>query len=294
MAEVIGASCYPSLTVRTPNGPGVAPAHPATDVIAPTESFERAEAARQVQTPTAAPPKGFGDHLGEIISPHTTKHVMEHALHGPPTDPGSDFLIAGAHQAEEKALDPFLKRNGPGAALTLGLFMACAIAGSVFNTGCTYAADRAPGSSVSIVKGDQGDMVELARSYGLNPTVLEKVIEKGDLGKVLSVLPKEMREMYRNLSTEHKKFMNEKLQGSSGFLFIQVSNKEAFIKGEAAGYNTFDEMQKMLKKKLQSREVDQSLAAKLSRSIETFRGMSLAQRAAMVGLLEADMAALKD
>lgn len=259
----------------------------------PTESFVTGAAPLAMAAPTAPPeqPSAILEHLGRIVGPHDTRLLAEATLRKPASDPATEFILAGQSPGD-KAADPHTRRHFPGLALVATLFMAATAAGAAFTPTAAFAEEPATiaasadhgGASASQAQ----DLDRLARSYGLNPQVLHNVEARGDLAQVLKILPPQMRDVYKTINQQHKKFIVEKLHGSSGFLFVRVSHRDAFIKGEAAGHNTFDEMQKMLQESVRDGKIDQSMQNRLASAIETFRTLTPQQRSAIVQILEAD------
>lgn len=202
-------------------------------------------------------------------------------------DPDQEFIIAGPRND----LDPHLRKHGMG----LGMLSALVLAAGIMITpslGHSAEGQALPQASVSASAPASGNLSELKKlgdSLGLQAETLQKVAGKAGVVDSLSVMPGDLREMYRTLDQKYKKEMVEKLQGTTGFLFIQVSNREAFVNGKAAGVDAFDRMQETLKEAVSDGKVATKDAGKLGGLIEGFRSMTSVQRAALVTVMEADI-----
>jgi hypothetical protein len=136
------------------------------------------------------------------------------------------------------------------------------------------------------VEQQRGRVEQLADSLGVSSSLLAR----GQSVAVLERLPLEARTMYRDMPAKYKRIIVQKLHETSGFLFLQVSHRDAFIQGAVGGTNVFDYMEQELQSKMASGTVDRTTAGVISQTIEAFRHMSAHQRAAVVSLLEADVA----
>jgi len=229
-------------------------------------------------------PVSLGDALSALVAPHRPETLLKASIKKREPEADLGYVVSG-QQAND--LDPHVSHPGK-TALLVTLTVASVLVGCVYNPQAAHADAARPTTSAT----NESDLAKLARSYGLDPTVLEKAVDNGEIAGALKILPTEMRQMYRELSGQHKKMIVEKLQGTSGFLFVRVSNRDAFIKGEAMGVNTFDEMEKMLGEKAEEMKLDGALKNKLFRSIQEFRKMTPQQRSALVTLMELDVGAV--
>lgn len=227
--------------------------------------------------------------LASMLEPVSQKDLQRATLHRPP-DPG-EFLMAGAGTS---TLDPHMRKHFPGAgllasvALAAGMLMMPMAAHAASPTGVT-----APRMSIStpispVMQDQMANTAALAQSMGVSPNV----IGAQSAGPLQQISP-DILSMYREMPAGNKKFINDKLHGSTGFLFIQVSNKQAFIDGSAAGKDAFDHMKGVLAESVKSGKLDSTTAQQLSGAIEQFRTMTPDQRAALVQVLEADVASLR-
>lgn len=174
-----------------------------------------------------------------------------------------------------------------GAAVVAGLCMASAMLG-VFAP-AAHAADGPPPTSISDSTSRE-DMVKLARAYGLKTEVLEQSGNGEQFADLLKILTPNMRHMYQAMNAPQKKALLDGLHGSSGFLFVRVSNRDAFVRGEAAGHHIFAEMQRALDEQFQKKAIDGLFYARMSGAVTSFQTMSPQQRATFVSLLEVDVA----
>jgi len=136
------------------------------------------------------------------------------------------------------------------------------------------------------------DVVALARRYGLRTEVLEQINARGRLADLLSSLPSNMPRLYSSLSPSDKKIILDQMHGSSGFLFIRVNHRDAFIRGEAVGHNVFDEMQKSLTEQFRNKQMNDLLYARLTSAVNSFRTMTPQERSVFMQMMEADVASL--
>lgn len=137
------------------------------------------------------------------------------------------------------------------------------------------------------------DLIRLAQSYGLKTEVLQQVDSTHGVADLLRVLPSNMRHLYRGMPAQSKKVLLEQLQGSTRVLVVNVSHRNAFINGEAAGRNVWDEMQRGLSEQFKQKKLDPLSYARLTGAVGTFRDMSPQQRGAFLELLRADVASLR-
>lgn len=135
------------------------------------------------------------------------------------------------------------------------------------------------------------DISALADSFGVETAVIES-LEPRTL-KRLSSIPADMRDMYRSLDAASKKEITENLRLKSRFLFITISHRSAFVRGNVLGMNVFDKMEKMLADYRARGEVDDKQAARFRQAIAAFRKMTSQQRSALADLLSADPASLE-
>jgi hypothetical protein len=243
---------------------------------APTDAVSLGGSALPPRAAVAPPPptdlKGF-----EI--PRAA--LKKAALHRTP-DPG-EFLMAGS-----STLDPHTRKHFPG----MHLLASVLLGAGILTAPLTVQAQAMPSSTVEIESNMRDQMArtaDLARSFGIS----SQTLQYSGASTALAKLRPEIGEMYKNLKPEHKKLIVDKLHDTSGFLFIQISNRDAFINGSAAGVNAFDEMQSALKENVADKKLDAGTAQKLSEAIDAFRTMTPQQRAAIVSVLEADVAALQ-
>lgn len=202
-----------------------------------------------------------------------------------PSEPDQEFIIAGP----QTDLDPHMRKHGLGLGILASLVLAAGIMGAPTTA---RAADVAAPVSVSTTVASSSNLAELkglASSLGMQAETLQKVAGRSGVVDTLQGLPPGTREMYRTLDLKYKQQMVEKLQGTSGFLFVRVSNRDAFVNGKAAGVNTFDHMQEKLKEAVQDGKVSSDMGGRLGGVIEQFRTMTSTQREALVSLMEADV-----
>lgn len=129
---------------------------------------------------------------------------------------------------------------------------------------------------------------KLADSLGVSSKLLESSSDTAISS--LERLPGSVRTMYKNLDFRYKKLMIEKLHGSTSVLFTEISHKQAFIDGQAMGVDAFNKMHELVGESVQQGKIDGGTGHKLDQAIEAFRHMTREQRAAVVSLLERDVA----
>lgn len=280
----------PGATTAAPGGP-----HPGETEV-PTRTEDLLEADFQatshsspgpsvdvVRSPHAVPIQEFGAALGELAAPHDATSITK-ALVRRPVDSTQEFLLSGQNAATQ--LDAHAPRHFPGFGLLAGALLASSIFGALVPA--AHAAEPQPPSGVSQATPAAANLSSLAHSYGLKTDVLQKLTDQ-DVTQVLESLPSTAKSAYKQLTEQHKQLFFNKLQGSTNVLFVTVNNKDAFIKGSVAGFDTFDQMQKKLDESVASGKIDAKLQSSLTTCIQMFRQMTPTQREAVVQLLQVDL-----
>jgi hypothetical protein len=226
--------------------------------------------------------ESFGGALAEIADAHDAGSVTR-ALVRRPVDTTSEYLLSG--QSAATHLDAHAPRHFPGFGLLAGALLASSMFGALVPA--AHAAEATPASS-SQGKTSMVSTSSLAHTFGLKADVLQNLPSQ-DVAQTLETLPGSAKSAYRELTPQHKQLFFDKLQGSTSVFFVTVNNRDAFVKGSVAGFDTFDQMQKKLDESISAGKIDPNLKPALTSCIEMFRQMSPAQRDAVVHLLEADL-----
>lgn len=153
-------------------------------------------------------------------------------------------------------------------------------------------APPAPSPSPSPVDADQ-TAAQLASDFGVDQSVIDKVQQAEKDSPVLATLPPSIRSAWHAVSPDDRIDLDKGFQGTSGFLFIRVSNKKAFISGEVAGHNVFDDARKDLDKELKHNKISQETHDRFVDVFEAARPLTKDQRASFMRVMDADAAFLK-
>jgi hypothetical protein len=130
-----------------------------------------------------------------------------------------------------------------------------------------------------------------ATTFGVPATVLERVgLRDPRARRLLRDIPEAVRQAYRSLSAQEKQEIAQRLQGTSGFLFFTVENRQAFIDGQAGGVDVFDHLRAQLQEQVSSGKLERSAFRRLSQALGSLRTLTPQHRAAIVQLLETDVA----
>ncbi|MEW6282537.1 MAG: hypothetical protein AB1758_28265 [Candidatus Eremiobacterota bacterium] len=103
---------------------------------------------------------------------------------------------------------------------------------------------------------------------------------------LLAHLPAEMQEQYRALDPRARDFMASKLTGSSGFLFLRINHRKAFIKGQALGHDVFDFIAGRVRDKVRKGELTPSQGERTLQFLAVVKTLTPSQRTTLVQLLE--------
>lgn len=128
----------------------------------------------------------------------------------------------------------------------------------------------------------------LRERLGIRPPLWERLKRYPGISSVLATIPAAMVAMYREMTPQDKAELAAELRGTTGFLVFQVSNRDAFMKGEILGQNTFDMMDSTVDAKYQGGQITRAKALWKKRGISIFRTLTPAQRDAIATLMEED------
>lgn len=126
----------------------------------------------------------------------------------------------------------------------------------------------------------------LAAELGLSQRVWGEVMGNGKVIQTLSSLPPDARKLYREMPLQEKERLATLLRGKTTILFFSIGNREAFVKGEAFGRDTFAMMESSVDEELAKGKISPELAGQRKAGIEVLRSLNEEQREAIATLLE--------